>query len=108
MPDFEGLKTYYIRAYNGVYGYKNSATFTIDFTDPCLLTTFVDDHELNDMTTSVGIIKTQTAIYTDTVTIEHTSDGYNCGAYDYILAHSDGSTNISGFISIDSAGLITF
>lgn len=34
-------------------------------------------------------------------------ESHQCDAYVYTLAHQDGSTDISGFLSVDSNGLIT-
>lgn len=109
MDTWLGPKRYYLTAYNGAYEVLDSAELLIVFVDPCLSTSFVDDHSISTMSTvPYGDAVTQTVYYDDYVSLSLASEGYGCSPYYYTLAHQDGSTDVSAFISIDSTtGVIT-
>lgn len=67
MPDWEIVKNYYIKGWNGSYYSKSSNSISIILKDPCLQTSFVNDKELTNMIVGYLDSAHKTVSYTDTI-----------------------------------------
>ena len=101
-------KTYYIEAVNTVGGVTEvTEDFTITFVNPCLTSTITNDGLSAMSVTVFGASDTQSVPATDSASEEYFDGGAaKCGARAFVLSHTDGSTDVSGFISM-SGGVIT-
>lgn len=107
-----GDSIYYVTAQDGSYNSIDSAQFEIYIYNPCWRTEFVLDHNINALSKISTTVKKPDP--QETVTFDEFKDDESvtygngvdkCGARVYSIAHTDGVTDISGFLTLSGRTL---